>query len=166
MHKRLWAYAQAWYELPEVAKACLTLQDLAGVNVNMLLTAAWLATGNYRWSRAQVRESEDSCADWQHNFVLPQRQIRRYLKAVRALSELYQKALELELLAEKAQLLLLEGLATRWVPETTPVQPLELFRYNLDCYLEGTAADADPACKAARDDLLLWFNAPVSSKFD
>ena len=39
-----WRFSLRFYRLPEVADACITLQEQAGVDVNLLLFLLWHAT--------------------------------------------------------------------------------------------------------------------------
>jgi uncharacterized protein (TIGR02444 family) len=110
MANTLGSFAVECYQRPGVAECCLRLQDDAGADINMLLTAAWLAEQNRCWQPAQVRGLITLCADWREHCILPLRTVRRYLKEEKHLSELgliYAQIKALELDAEMHQLQLL-----------------------------------------------------------
>lgn len=78
-----WDFSLAVYGRPEVAAACLGLQDRHGLDVNLLLLACWLgasgrgALGQPAW--------QDLCAQvavWQGQVVGPLREVRRRLKGM------------------------------------------------------------------------------------
>lgn len=106
----------ACYSRSSVAERCLRLQDNAGADVNMLLTAAWLAEQGRCWQHHRVRDLIESCAGWREHCVLPLRAVRRHLKDRIEPPTLYTQAKALELEAELHQLLFLE----------TALQPIDL----------------------------------------
>lgn len=76
-----WAYSVAVYSRPGVAPACLTLQDSANLDVNVLLVALW-ATG---FIGRAIQPDEIVAADreisvWRKEVIQPLRKIRRGLK--------------------------------------------------------------------------------------
>lgn len=108
----LWEYALSHYRRPEVASLCLTLQDRWQADVNLLLTAGWLAEQKKCWSDDVVVDLNVLCRPWRSDCVLPQRAIRRRLRDVD--DSLYRQALQLELGMEQHQLRMVEDwLASR-----------------------------------------------------
>jgi uncharacterized protein (TIGR02444 family) len=75
-----WRFSLRLYALPEVAPACLTLQDEAGVDVNLLLFLLFLADGGRAVSRADVARLDGAIAPWRLQVVEPLRTLRRQLK--------------------------------------------------------------------------------------
>jgi uncharacterized protein (TIGR02444 family) len=76
-----WRFSLRFYRRPAVAEACLTLQDEAGVDVNMLLFLLWCATQGRRLSATEVGELSRDCEAWARSAVIPLRALRRGLKA-------------------------------------------------------------------------------------
>ena len=104
-----WRFSLRFYRQPEVADACIALQEEAGVDVNLLLFLLWHATLKRTFSSPQVADLEQRIGAWREATVIPLRAVRRALKAppalvVPATAELFRtkiKAVELE--AERLQ---------------------------------------------------------------
>ena len=104
-----WRFSLRFYRQPEVADACIALQEQAGVDVNLLLFLLWHATQKRALSQADVAELERRIAPWRNTTVIPLRTMRRALKSPPTLvagarAELFRtkiKAVELE--AERLQ---------------------------------------------------------------
>jgi uncharacterized protein (TIGR02444 family) len=104
-----WRFSLRFYRQPEVADACITLQEQAGVDVNLLLFLLWHATQKKALSTAEISELEARIAPWRNMTIVPLRSMRRALKSPRVLvggatAELFRtkiKAAELE--AERLQ---------------------------------------------------------------
>lgn len=109
MTQPLWDFAISRYQRECVAECCLHLQDSVGADVNMLLSAAWLAERCLCWQHEQVRKLIEDCADWREQCILPLRAVRRYLKG----HSLYERSKALELDAEIHQLHLLHDALQR-----------------------------------------------------
>jgi uncharacterized protein (TIGR02444 family) len=76
-----WRFSLNFYGLPDVAPACLVLQDEAGADVNLLLYLLFLA-----WAKREVRPEQVGLLDaavaaWREKTVKPLRTLRRGLKA-------------------------------------------------------------------------------------
>jgi uncharacterized protein (TIGR02444 family) len=104
-----WRFSLGFYRQPEVADACIRLQEEAGIDVNLLLFLLWHATRKRALSATEVAELERRIAGWRDITVIPLRTLRRALKSPPALvapatAELFRtkvKAVELE--AERLQ---------------------------------------------------------------
>ncbi len=144
----LWNFALARYQRAGVAERCLRLQDKAGADVNMLLTAAWLAEQRRCWQREQVRDLIARCASWREHCVLPLRTVRRYLKDQGEISALYAQAKALELDAEIHQLHRLHNALQAMRLKPLATSKTEALTANLQTYFDcidsaQPIADAD-----------------------
>lgn len=76
-----WAFSLTVYGYPEVAQACLALQNGVGVDVNVMLIALWAAR---RLGRAitpeEIIAGDRNIAVWREKVVEPLRKIRIRLK--------------------------------------------------------------------------------------
>lgn len=76
-----WKFALAVYSQPDVADACLYLQDTHGIDVNVLLVSLYSAVRDNREIGAKEIEILDrSIEEQRENLVLPLRSMRRMLK--------------------------------------------------------------------------------------
>ncbi len=76
-----WAFALAIYAKPGVAEACLTLQNEAGVDVMLLLMAAFAAVKHRLLLTAdEIRALDEACRPWREQIVRPLRAVRSGLK--------------------------------------------------------------------------------------
>ena len=98
-----WTYSLAVYRRKEVVHSCLALQDNAGVDVNLLLYAGWLAGKGQRLDSYHLEQVASAVADWREQVVKPLRDLRRHLSTI-AGAELLCEALKAqELSAEQQQ---------------------------------------------------------------
>jgi uncharacterized protein (TIGR02444 family) len=82
-----WRFSLQFYRLPKVADACITLQEQAGVDVNLLLYLLWQARQRRQLSATDVRALEQQIGPWRDTTVIPLRGVRRALKSPPALVE-------------------------------------------------------------------------------
>jgi uncharacterized protein (TIGR02444 family) len=103
----LWAFALAVYGGDGVADECLDLQERLGLDVNILLFAAFIgAVEAVQLESQDITAASAAVADWQSEIVRPLRQVRRALKPMSAEGLRAQvKVAELE--AEKIELAML-----------------------------------------------------------
>jgi uncharacterized protein (TIGR02444 family) len=128
-----WAFALAIYARPGVAEACLTLQNEAGVDVMLLLTANFAAVKHRVLLTAhEIRALDEACRPWREQIVRPLRTIRSGLKkgpqpAPGNATEPFRSQVKaLELAAEKLEnKLLVECLPLR-LPEKETVRPEQI----------------------------------------
>jgi len=114
----LWRFAVAVYSQPGVSERCLALQDEQGVDVNILLFAAWLgAERGEALGEAPARHLIAETAQWREEIVQAMRIMRRRLKQERQarpdLDPVYQSMKAVELEAEKAEQRMLTELLGR-----------------------------------------------------
>jgi len=82
-----WRFSLQFYRAPNVADACIALQEEAGVDVNLLLFLLWHARQRRRLTVAEVAALEEKIAPWRDVTVIPLRSVRRALKSPPALVE-------------------------------------------------------------------------------
>lgn len=110
----LWDWAVRTYQLPDVADACLALQDSHGQSVSLLLWAIWAAP-----DAEVLRQGAALAREWDGAVLRPLRDVRRWLKAAHppiadtGRLELREEAVTTELLAERVLLETLETLGGR-----------------------------------------------------
>ena len=75
-----WRFSLRFYALPEIAPACLALQDEANVDVNLLLLLLFLADQGRAVARDDVARLDAAIAPWRGDVVEPLRALRRRLK--------------------------------------------------------------------------------------
>ena len=66
-----WRFSLRFYRQPQVADACIALQEEAGVDVNLLLFLLWHATREREFSAAEVAELERDVGAWREMTVVP-----------------------------------------------------------------------------------------------
>lgn len=142
----LWRHCLLLYARPGVAAHCLGLQERCGADINLLLTAAWLAGRGRRWRLQDVVALQALSAEWRERCLLPLRSVRRYARERVGEGLLYDRLKEAELEAERHQLTLIEDwLSMNPPPASTAV---DLLRRNLAEYLRrhlGTVSAAEVA---------------------
>ena len=158
-----WRFSLRFYRQPEVAAACIALQEEAGVDVNLLLFLLWHATLKRTLSVLEVGELEGRIGAWRDATVIPLRAVRRALKSPPALvapatAELFRtkiKATELE--AERLQQEAMYELARPSPLGREAPSADEAARSNIAAYA-GIAQAAFP--KAQVEILLAAFAGP------
>ena len=144
-----WNFSLEFYARPSVARACLELQDHAGVDVNVLLYLLFLAQQSRRLSRADVARIDGIARTWRDRVVQPLRTLRRDLKIgvapfdVDTTAALRTDVKRIELEAERIEQLALERLVHSSTTGTPATSRDEAARANLDAY--GELLGAMPA---------------------
>tara|TARA_B100000686_G_scaffold129417_1_gene136558 strand:- start:710 stop:1273 length:564 start_codon:yes stop_codon:yes gene_type:complete len=115
----LWDFSIRVYALPDVADACLSLQDEQGADINMVFFCLWISRHkDGRLSRTQLEQFLADVTDWQHQVVKPLRALRRELKEAKSVLPLEFRELvrstikRAELESEHAEQIFLAGLVT------------------------------------------------------
>lgn len=109
MANPFWDFSLERYGADGVAPACLLLQDDFGLDVNLLLYAAWLAHRGQRLSEAHLEALERLVAEWREGVVSPLRALCRELRRYPAAATLREELKRLELQAERHQQDLMYG---------------------------------------------------------
>lgn len=152
-----WDFSLALYARPGVEAACLELQDTHGLDVNLVLLAAWLAAAGRRLEAPLAMRLRALGDGYQARVMQPLREARRALKAhdpgadldpVRAACR--RALLRVELDLERLEQLQLERLVAAVAGDaTTP--PASLFAANLATLYPDRVLPRDPvAVLAAR----------------
>ena len=111
-----WRFSLGFYAVPEVAPACLALQDEAGVDVNLLLFLLFLAENGRAVAREDVVRLDRMIAPWRTEVVESLRALRRRLKGgvadvpADSSERLRNMVKKIELEAERIEQAQLEGL--------------------------------------------------------
>ncbi len=101
-HNPFWAFSLAVYARPGVPPACLALQDRRGIDVNLLLFAAWAGMGcGVALTAERLAAADSAVAGWRREVVQPLRAIRRRAKGED--EALYRRMKAAELEAERVQ---------------------------------------------------------------
>jgi uncharacterized protein (TIGR02444 family) len=135
-----WRFSLRFYRRPGVADACITLQDGAGVDVNLLLFLLWNAHMGRVLSRADIEALESRVAEWRDRVVIPLREVRRQLKSPPALidkgvAETFRTQIkQIELEAERVQQESLFALAQSSELGQPALSPEEAARDNVLAY--------------------------------
>jgi uncharacterized protein (TIGR02444 family) len=136
MSSDLWSFSLTTYARPGVEQACLQLQT-AGVNVCLLLCAAWLGERRIACNEQRLQQLRDVARTWDADVVQPLRALRVQWKDAAAtdagLRTLREQVKTLELDAERHLLERLEQSAQNWPQEKTT---------DLSAWLEGVTAGA------------------------
>ncbi len=103
MSNPFWDYSLAAYALDGVATSCLTLQDSYGLDVNLLLYAAWLAGMDQRLIDQHLAGVEAAIVVWRDTVIKPMRTLHRQLQDYPPASGVLDEIKVLELRAEQLQ---------------------------------------------------------------
>jgi uncharacterized protein (TIGR02444 family) len=132
-----WRFSLAFYADPEVKDACLALQDRHGLDVNLLLLAAWAARSRRLIAAADAHRLRTLSADYQQRVMRPVRQARRALDATGAeawlaplVAERRRALLAVELGLERLEQLQLERLLDAGGSQAATAPPV-LFLENV-----------------------------------
>lgn len=136
MSSDLWSFSLTAYARPGVERACLQLQS-AGVNVCLLLCAAWLGQRGVTCNEPRLQRLRSVVEPWDAEVVRPLRALRTQWKTAAThdaeLSTLREQVKALELEAERHLLLRLERATQGWPQDEAS---------DLSVWLEGVAAQA------------------------
>src|SRR5689334_18064039 len=76
-----WKFSLRFYAKAGVARACIELQDAAGVDVNLLFLLLFFADCGRSVTRDEVARIDAAIAPWRKEVVHPLRTVRRALKS-------------------------------------------------------------------------------------
>ncbi|WP_372777159.1 TIGR02444 family protein [Litorivivens sp.] len=98
----LWQFSLLVYSQPRVHRLCQLLQDEYGADVNLLLSACWLAKRGIVWTPQQVADMVAKSREFRENYLFEARALRRKLKHS-APPSVYQEAQRFEMAVERWQ---------------------------------------------------------------
>ncbi|WP_421706506.1 TIGR02444 family protein [Algihabitans sp.] len=75
-----WRFSLAAYARPEVQEACITLQDMHGLDVNLLLYACFAGARGHALTRQELEILNGAVEAWHLEVVRPLRGARRWMK--------------------------------------------------------------------------------------
>lgn len=147
MSHAFWDWSLDRYEKPDVASACLDLQDKQGLNVNICLWCCWLAEEG-RDARPAIERAMATLEPWTREITGAIRDTRRKLGDQPQAGALYKSVLACELDAEHVEQDILSELAAD-LPESTGNEE-ETAARSLTEYarMTGIQADFSPLVKA------------------
>lgn len=106
-----WGFVISLYGAPEVAPACLELQERHGIDVTLMLFCLWRGVVSGEPLTPHLASLMETAAIWRSSTVLPIRTARQWLKSTSAadpaLACLYKTVLSAEIECEHAELLAL-----------------------------------------------------------
>ena len=103
MNNPFWDYSIAHYAIDGVAPACVALQDEFGLDVNVVLYAAWWGARGMRLEQRHLNAIETAVAPWRNHVVVPLRKLRRQWRDYPGEGEFRDAVKALELQAERRQ---------------------------------------------------------------
>jgi uncharacterized protein (TIGR02444 family) len=156
-----WTFSLKLYRMPDVATACVKLQDLHGIDVNVMLFGCWLASQGRQLSRVEMHEIVDAADTWRRQVVVPLRSVRRILKSpvdaagkgarafdIEAILAMREKIKAVELESERLQQEALFALKSADVWGEIAL-PDDAARSNLGTYASAMRAEFDPVASTA-----------------
>jgi len=103
MANPFWDFSLVAYAAPGVAEACLEAQDSFGLDVNLVLYAAWLAELGQALTPEHLDGMNSATGEWRRRAVAPLRALRRDLASLADAHDLREQVKSLELAAEQQQ---------------------------------------------------------------
>jgi uncharacterized protein (TIGR02444 family) len=148
-----WEFSLRTYDRPEVADACLKLQDDYGLDVNLLLYCCWQGTRRRVLEPVLLERALEFSRPWAENVVAPLRHARRWLKShdsalltAQTVTALRDRFRMLELAGERLQQHALEALGAKTDDDSaTGGSELTATLGNVRGYLEAAGIRADTA---------------------
>ena len=118
MIESLWSFSLKIYKRPGVERACLTLQDSIGADINILMYCCWRG----KMSNDEINDLLIQFPSWQNEVVKGLRDVRRKIKHLLStkyapaqnIKELRRKVAALELEAEKIEQSMLSRFAKNY----------------------------------------------------
>jgi uncharacterized protein (TIGR02444 family) len=158
MTTAFWDFSLAVYAAPGVEDECLLLQDSFGIDVNLLLFAAYTGRRGILLSRDEIAEASTLVRAWHDNVVVPLRGARRATKLLlKSLSDSTRQPAEAFRQRVKAVELASENIEQDLLDEWTRARPRlpassdveGAIHGNIGLLLELSGAAGQGACSPA-----------------
>jgi uncharacterized protein (TIGR02444 family) len=150
-----WRFALRVYARPAVAPQCLSLQDENGIDVNLLLFAAWCGCVGRRLQAGDIEAVAAQTRAWTQGVVVQLRRARRAWKELGPAVPMAQAGREtlksVELLSERIVCAMLHEAHARL---GVPVMPGDLAPVQANIALVLARAGVEPVRAKAASDLL------------
>lgn len=125
MSNPFWDYSVAVYSRDGLSEVCLELQDRCGLDVNVLLYGAWLASLGQRLTRPHLAAIESAVGEWRSRVVQPLRALRRDLRGYPGAAALREDIKAIELRSERQQQDLMYEIHRTCVDQPAADRPLQ-----------------------------------------
>ena len=159
-----WPFALALYRQPGVERACISLQDDAGVNVVFLLFCCWLGARKMVPGQGELSRLLVHARRYSDQFITPLRRLRRRYRAThtsRFDETLYRHLKETELAAEQALGRVLEQQAAS-LGGSRDIDPgAQPWRDNCHSYLQAASIALDERATASLETVFTGVRALV-----
>lgn len=149
-----WDFITRLYARPDVAPACLTLQERHGMDVTLMLFCLWRGAVGGNLPDPAMAALAAAAEEWRVATVLPIRAARRWLKQKGGAAGLYKTVLSAELDCEHGELLMLAALADSLCGEPEGPQPTEAMAGNLTALFRIWTLDPDERDRCAMATIL------------
>ena len=141
-----WEFAVRTYRMPGASSACLTLQNLYGADINMLLYCCWISSRLGAFPPKLFEQATEFSSEWTSKAVIPLRSVRTWMKdsdcATESIPTEVRKRVRhtiktAELESEKLQLRVLESMVTsKKIPDHRQDQLVGDAITNLKLYID------------------------------
>jgi uncharacterized protein (TIGR02444 family) len=136
-----WRFSEEFYARPGVERACLSLQNRRGVDVNILMICIWLAGQHVEVVGPLLGEMDSAVINWRDVVVGPLRQVRKQLpRFVGKISDESRNSVKkairsAELAAERASQQRMIETLNKFPARATNIDTKELAAMSLRVYL-------------------------------
>jgi uncharacterized protein (TIGR02444 family) len=150
---KFWDFSLDIYQVPEVAQACLDLQNTYGLDVNLVLLCCWYGAAYGTLPAARLEQACQHSSKWRKNLVQPLRNARTWMKSTGAegvaetseFDALRQQIKQAELAAEKMQQHTLEKMVLELPLPSGRSRAKAAIQANFEGLLALTGTHASPA---------------------
>jgi uncharacterized protein (TIGR02444 family) len=149
-----WDFVTRLYGRPDVAPACLALQDRHDVDVTLMLFCLWRGVACGGMPLSAMTALAAAAGAWRAATVSPLRAARRWLKQKEDAAGLYKIVLSAEIDCEHGELLMLAALADSLCRELDRPPPADAMAANLDILFHVWKLEPDERDRAAVTTIL------------
>ncbi len=161
-----WDFSCRVYREEGVSEICLRLQDMYGLDVNLLLLCCWHASTRGSIDQALFADLLAAANSWANNVVVPLRETRRWMKTQLAQESLpsaivskqfiqiREQIKALELRCEQHQQTFLQDLLTSTPTALNAAQQLEAAAHNLLMLFAQRKQPIDDSLRQACSELI------------